>query len=223
MLKLELNNEEYKLPTSFAEVNIDLYERITEVIETEKDKVDRMVSLISVITGIRKEDIKSIDMAQIGIINHHLEYMFKKQEYPLKETFEIDGITYGLNKDLGKISFGEYIDLESFSNGTKSLKDLHILMAILYRPVTSWEKHKIYNWIFKGLKSKSAEYTIEKYVDESVIERSKLFKERMTMDIVWGAMFFFILLSVAYTLHLKGYSEQEVVKKMKEMMEQKNQ
>lgn len=235
MIKLILEKEEYSLPSDFSEINISTYQKLTnEIVSKRPEKKDgtedkrynpviskdiqRFINILNILTGIPESDIKRIDVSQLKDIQGQLEYLFIKSNAPLHELIEIDGITYGLNKDLGHISFGEYIDLESFSNGTKHMNDLHILMAILYRPVIGYDRHKFFNWLFKGLKHRSPDYIIEKYIDDDVLDRASLFKEKMTMDIVFGSMFFFILLEAAYTLSLKGFTPQEITEMMMTMI-----
>jgi hypothetical protein len=91
-------------------------------------------------------------------------------------------------------------------------------MAILYRPIISYDRHRMFNWIFSGLKYRSPKYKIEKYVDNDVLDRANIFKEKLTMDIVGGASFFFILLNAAYNLTLRGFSTKEILEVIMEEM-----
>ena len=55
------------------------------------------------------------------------------------------------------------------------IQNLHVLMAILYRPI---------------VKSNHDKYEIEKYSSSTVFDRADIFKEKMTVDIVLSALAF---------------------------------
>ncbi len=93
---------------------------------------------------------------------------------PLSNQFEIFDTTYGFVPNLDNISYGEYLDLVSYTS--KDLwENIPIVMSILYRPV----KLQL-----------GKNYTIQPYTgtDNDTIE---MFREKLNMEVVFGATSFF--------------------------------
>jgi hypothetical protein len=92
------------------------------------------------------------------------------------------------------MSYGEYLDLSTYS------KDLWTnaptVMSILYRPVT---------------KDLDGKYEIQTYQGTNE-DMETLFKHALTMDIVWGAIGFFTLLSKDLLKGMMAYSIQKLEK-----------
>ena len=79
------------------------------------------------------------------------------------------------------MSFGEYADLDTLltKKDSEILDYLHVITAILYRPITKDNgKHK---------------FEIEKYNQESLEGRAELFKTKLDCEIALGGQFFFTL------------------------------
>lgn len=223
MIDLEYSGKIYKLPTKFSEITLDKYMEIIDIQKVDKP-VDKLVYMLSILSGLSVEQIKSISMDQIGAINNHLTFIFKSGAHLLIDQIKIDGKWYGFNKRINDISFGEYIDLEQFSSGEGTEKNLHILMAILYRPLKQKKKSStlnnfIGNYIYKKEKIVK-DYEIEGYEPEKVIERAELFKKKMTVDVVLGAMFFFTILKRIYINNSKhSLTKKEMMKEVIKYME----
>ena len=93
---------------------------------------------------------------------------------PLVKTFEVENTKYGFIPALDEMTYGEYLDLvEYFKNPTEFAP---IIMSILYRPIT---------------KQLGDSYTIEPYSGTSE-NKIEFFRHILTMDVVFGAMSFFL-------------------------------
>ena len=91
----------------------------------------------------------------------------------MKKTFDFKGYKYGFIPNLSEMTTGEFIDLETWSKD--SMKNLHRIMSILYRPII--EKENTYG-----------QYKIENY--EPTIEKEKVMLD-LPMDIALGSINFF--------------------------------
>jgi len=222
MINIDFSGNTYELPTKFDEVSLGKYMDII-AIQKELKPLDKMVAILSILTGLGEDDIKKISADQIGAINQHLTYLFKTQTHLLIDQIKIDGEWYGFNKRINDMSFGEYIDLEQFSNEDNSQKNLHMLMAILYRPIKQKKKSStlnnfVENYIYRKERIVSV-YEIEEYKPEKVVERAELFKKHMKVDVVLGAMFFFTILKRIYIVNLKqSLTKKQMMKKVIEDM-----
>jgi len=208
MIILQFNKKEYKLPTSHKELVLKDYRRIANV-DVSLTDIEKYVEFIHILTGIEKEDIKNIDISQIHTIQNNINYLFEKFDEELVDRFILNGVKYGFNKNLDDISFGEYIDMESLSDKNKLNESLHILLAILYRPVIKFQKR---SW--KTLFNKNKDYKIEKYNSEDVYDRAELFNNELTMDKVMGALVFFSLSRIETIRTMSDYSSNKKMEKM---------
>jgi hypothetical protein len=91
------------------------------------------ISQISAITGLKRDDIRKIDMPTIDKIVGAYADGLKNDEKVFKQFIEIDGVKFGFHPNLKAMTFGEWLDLSEFSKNFP--KQLPELMCILYRPV----------------------------------------------------------------------------------------
>jgi hypothetical protein len=109
-------------------------------------------------------------------IKRSLDSLMLNQEVPLQRLITIDGIEYGFEPNLSKISYGAYVDITKYdtlaidNNWAK-------VMSILYRPV---------------VRKKGERYEIASY--QGVVD-DELFLD-VGMDVHFGAWFFFINLQM---------------------------
>jgi plasmid maintenance system antidote protein VapI len=88
---------------------------------------------------------------------------------------EIDGQEFGFI-NVAHLTIGELADLDTIKNHPQSEKQLHRLMAVLYRPLVSGD--------LEG-------YEIEEHGSDGYADRTQLFLEKMPVSIVLAAIDFF--------------------------------
>ena len=93
------------------------------------------VSQIQAITGLKRDDIRKIDMATIDKIVTAYADGLRNDEKVFKQFIEIDGVKFGFHPNLKSMTFGEWLDLSELSKNFPH--QLPELMCILYRPVTA--------------------------------------------------------------------------------------
>jgi hypothetical protein len=93
------------------------------------------VSQIQAITGLKRDDIRKIDMATIEKIVSAYANGLRNDEKVFQQFIEIDGIKFGFHPNLKSMTFGEWLDLSELSKNFPH--QLPELMCILYRPVTA--------------------------------------------------------------------------------------
>ena len=116
----------------------------------------------------------------------------KKQE--LVKSFVLGDIKYGFITNLDQMTYGEYVDLVTYSKDV--YENAALLCSILYRPILEEDK---------------GQYKIQEYkgTNESQIE---LFYQKLTMDIVFGALGFFLNLQTDLSTSTLTYTIQEMKK-----------
>jgi hypothetical protein len=93
------------------------------------------VSQIQAITGLKRDDIRKIDVTQIEKIVTAYANGLKNDEKIFKQFIDIDGVKFGFHPNLKSMTFGEWLDLSELSKNFPH--QLPELMCILYRPVTA--------------------------------------------------------------------------------------
>ena len=172
-------------------INIEQLMKINLIMETYKDDESKVFQeIIKIIHGTLDIEKSKADQTM-----EQLNELLSK-EFDLVHRFEINGTEYGFIPNLSKMSTGEFIDLENYLNSDN--KQLHKIMAILYRPITN----KI-----------GTLYDIEKY--EGTDKHSDIML-KVDATIILGAMVFFYNLSNSL-LHLTNTYIQKKMKAMKKI------
>lgn len=174
-LTFELEGKEYVLPEF---LNIENYVKIYKLRELLDEEYGN-ARVIHEVTGCPIKDLLDANFQQINFISSYLLTLVPKDNEEFIDRFELDGVQYGFLPSWKKMSFGEFADLETLSSKKPSemVDYLHILSAIYYRPIT---KERSYH-----------DFDVEKYEQDSMYERSEVFKKKLNSKITMGAQFFF--------------------------------
>jgi len=111
----------------------------------------------------------------------------------LVKSFEIGDTKFGFIPSLDEITYGEYVDLVTYTSNT--WENISEIMAILYRPIVKQDT--------KG------NYSIQNYsgTNQDIVD---LFKDKLTMDIVFGAMSFFLRLQMDLATGILTFSKNQM-------------
>ena len=159
------------IPNSLNEITLGQYQEFYKLNDVEDVKVveRRMIEIFCQVPMKYVNQMKAIDVKEIiQILTSMLE-----NKPSLVNLFKMNGVEYGFIPDLDDMTFGEYVDLDTFIGDTNNL---HRAMNVLYRPV------KI---------KRSGRYQIEDY-DSDKYERML----NMPMDAVISSILFFYHLGI---------------------------
>jgi hypothetical protein len=183
MIQVQLDEKTINVNTTLT---IEKYQKI----RSNPIKYSNTSEILSLYLGIEVEELKDLPVDQIrfveGILTQHL---LAPTVTDIIFTFELDGVTYGLENDWGNMTWGQWTDLEVFSQPDKLEQNIHVILSLLYRPIK----------IDKGQK-----YTLEKYKSSEVMERAELFRKKLGVDVWFGCASFFLLISNAYITNIKN-------------------
>ena len=157
------------------------------------------ISQIQAIIGLKRDDIRKIDMATIEKIVTAYANGLKNDEKVFKQFIEIDGIKFGFHPNLKSMTFGEWLDLSELSKNFPH--QLPELMCILYRPVTA---------------EINLQYKIEEY-DSSIHMKYVPQMRKMNLANVNAALLFFSTLSKDLQNSTPEYLEKELEKLKREI------
>lgn len=177
------------IPNSLNEITLGQYQEFYKLNDVEDVKVveRRMIEIFCKVPMKYVNQMKAIDVKEIiQILTSMLE-----NKPSLVNLFKMDGVEYGFIPDLDDMTFGEYVDLDTFIGDTNNL---HRAMNVLYRPV------KI---------KRSGRYQIEDY-DSDKYERML----NMPMDAVISSILFFYHLGIDLSQIMMDYSKLKNEKNM---------
>jgi hypothetical protein len=176
MIKFKIEGNEYKLPEF---ISIEHYTKIYKVKDLFSDDYFA-ARLISIVSNVPVNKLMEYDFQEVNYMALHVMNLIPKDKPKFEDRFELDGVNYGFFPNWKDLSFAEFIDMDTISTKkTEELLDmLHILAAIMYRPIIE-EKSK-------------HDFKIEKYDVQTMQERAELFKKKLDVRFILGAQFFFI-------------------------------
>ena len=157
------------------------------------------VSQIQAITGLKRDDIRKIDMATVEKIVAAYSNGLRNDEKVFKQFIDIDGVKFGFHPDLKSMSFGEWLDLSEFSKNFPN--QLPELMCILYRPVTA---------------EINLQYKIEEY-DSAIHLKYVPQMRKLNLANVNAALLFFSILRNDLVSNTPEYLEKELEKLKREI------
>ena len=158
-----------RIPTSLNEITLAQYQEFAKL-EADLDKTKdtaiqlKIVEIFCKVPEVVVRNMKATDIAEICEI---INTMFDT-EHQLINRFRLKGIDYGFIPELDDMSFGEYMDLDTFISDNDNL---HRAVNVLFRPI----EHKRGN-----------RYTIKHYNPDT----SEIAKD-FPLDAVLGAIVFF--------------------------------
>ena len=178
MIKFRIEGQEYILPEV---ITIDHYVKIYKIKDLFKDDYF-YAKLLSTVTNAPLNDLLEGGFEEIAFLAASvMDIMPTTETVKFTDRFELNGVEYGIFPNWRDLTFAEYIDMDTIS--TKKPQDLldhlHVLAAIMYRPIVSEvSKHN---------------YQIEPYDMDEMVKRSELFKKELDVRYVLAAQTFFTI------------------------------
>ena len=117
---------EVKEPTIEVWKNVMIYKDLL-------DEEDMYVKMIAEVTGLSMNEVKKADALEIRIAGDKLWRYLNQESKQLFKSIEHNGRKYNL-VDLNKVSFGQFVDIDTFMKKDESYKvaNLNELAAYLY-------------------------------------------------------------------------------------------
>jgi hypothetical protein len=169
------------IPTTLNDITLNQYQQWLKI--ADKKEMDNFLQqkLIEIFCNIPLKTVTAIKATDADAIVNDILKLFK-EESPFKDRFILSGVEYGFIPDLNNMTLGEYVDLD---NLLTEWEQMHIAMNVLFRPITYKKKNK---------------YLIEEYEAK---ENANM--KLMPLDIVFGAMTFFLTLNKELQKNILNY------------------
>ena len=175
-MKIKLN-----IPEKLSEMTLGQYQDWLKVSEGKELDTFLQQKIIEIFCGITLKEVMQIKASDIDRLVADISNIFK-EEPKFIDRFDYGGKEFAFVPKLDDISFGEYVDLDTY---LQDWQLMHKAMAVLFRPITLKRKDK---------------YLIEDY--ESA---EKYDLKCMPLDVVFGSLVFFYHLRNELEKHILNF------------------
>ena len=175
-MKIKLN-----IPEKLSEMTLGQYQDWLKVSEGKELDTFLQQKIIEIFCGITLKEVMQIKASDIDRLVTDISNIFK-EEPKFIDRFDYGGKEFAFVPKLDDISFGEYVDLDTY---LQDWQLMHKAMAVLFRPITLKRKDK---------------YLIEDY--ESA---EKYDLKCMPLNVVFGSLVFFYHLRSELLRHILNY------------------
>lgn len=121
------------LPESIEDITLEQYQRFYELVEKELPNDAFLVGKVSIFTGLDDNTVMKMQRTDLEYCLNQIDKALK-EEADFKNRFFIRDIEFGF-VTLNKMSQQEYANACKWSKNVEHPKDLHRLMAVLFRPI----------------------------------------------------------------------------------------
>ena len=176
---------EVYIPDTLSEITLGQYQKYLKIQSENEDENFLAIKMIEIFCGLRGDTIMAMKANSIKDVTMILTDMFNEKPQLVKE-FKLNGRTYGFIPKLEDMSFGEYIDLDTYIG---DMENIHRAMNVLYRPIK--QKYQ------------------DKYLIEDYTGNDPDIMKSMPMDAVLSSILFFYNLGMDLSKAMLNFLEEE--------------
>ena len=199
MRALELINNgdvvRYELPTSWSEVSLGSYAKLMSALENDAtSEIELIIKTLNALVGISTTELTKVPLKELKIAYAELSTLTSTlPSNELVKMIDVNGEAYGFIPDFDLLTLGEFVDLDNYLQDCWS--NLDKIMAVLYRKVTKVNK--------------DGSYEIEEYNLKSSKASRELFKDKLSIDVIYGSLVFFYALGSKLMIDMELSLEEE--------------
>lgn len=176
------------VPSDLADITIKQYKLLAEI-DLDANENNWVIEAVSILCKLKPEDVQRLPVSDLERIAKVIKRLNDpdQNEQPLQTIIDYKGVRYGFHPNLSKLTVGEFADVETYCKDG-FFNNLTQVMSILYRPI----KDEYGDF-----------YSIEEY------EGARLDNhwDDLKMNIVMGAVNFFLSIGLNFTKDLHSYSK----------------
>lgn len=183
-MKLTIN-----IPESLNEVTLKQYQKWLKIAEGKEVDNFLQQKMVEIFCNIELKQVLQIKAIDINNICENITKLFEQKPKFINK-FNHNETEFGFIPKLDDMSFGEYIDLDTYLGDWQLMNKA---MSVLFRPITYKKK--------------------EQYLIEDYQSSDKYDLQNITLDIVFGSLVFFWNLRTELQNHILNYlANQKEVK-----------
>lgn len=177
-----------KIPENLREITLGQYQKYLKMQKENEDETFIAQKMIEIFCNTRLDYVMKMRWKDVNEIVTDLGIMFEEDQ-KLQKQFTLNGVQYGFIPNLDEISFGEFVDLDTY---LADWDQMHHAMQVLYRPVDINVRGR---------------YNIKEYnaiTDDTMKE--------MPLAYALGAVFFLLNLGKELSVTMMDYLQRGVLK-----------
>jgi len=117
------------IPNNLNEVTLGQYQEYIKL--KDLSEVEMSLKMIEIFCNLNSEQVRYLKATDVKEVVNIISQMFDSKP-SLVNTFKINDIEYGFIPNLDEMSFGEYIDLDTYIGDWDNIEKA---MGVLYRPI----------------------------------------------------------------------------------------
>ena len=117
------------VPNNLNEVTLGQYQEYIKLKDLSETELS--LKMIEIFCKLNSEQVRYLKATDVRNVVSIIAEMFDSKP-SLVNTFKIDGVEYGFIPNLDEMSFGEYIDLDTYIGDWDNIEKA---MGVLYRPI----------------------------------------------------------------------------------------
>jgi len=162
-------NIKLNIPETLKEITLSQYQKWIKIIDEEEVSTFYQQKMIEIFCNSDLKAILQMKVKDVDEVTTHIDNLFKEKPV-FVPTFKLGEVEYGFIPVLDEMTFGEYIDLDSYLADWETMNKA---MSVLFRPIIHKRKGK---------------YIIEDYEGSDKFDLSQ-----MPLNVVMGSLFFFAI------------------------------
>ena len=191
------------VPENWQDVTLQQYLKFYKAMKPYEGSEDYSTKIIEIAAYyLCNIDAETLNKLPIDIFNEIskalMELILSGKKQELVKSFVIGDTKYGFITNLDQMTYGEYVDLVTYSKDV--YENAALICSILYRPILDEDKTTYRIQEYKG--------TNENQID--------LFYQKLTMDVIFGALSFFLRLQTDLSNSTLTYMTETMMKMMEE-------
>ena len=201
---------EVTIPTCWDDITLEKYIKLRPVLQTEQTPIQRVINILCVLTGEKREVVKDIKLDDYNKILSKMEFLNTELPKEIKgKRFEVGGKHYEFSFDAKKLLFGEYI------SAMEMLQDAQTNEEVIFNNLP-----KILTTICRPVEKKWLGWRDIKLDGELIRETVDNFYKNMPITIAYPIGVFFYTHLQTSTQDTKISLVEEATKIVKEMTEE---
>ena len=173
------------IPEGLKDIKLKQYQKFAEIEEKIEDANTLAIQMVHIFCNVPIEKVKLLNIKDVFSIGETIGAFFNEKPM-LINRFTMNGIQYGFIPKLDEMTFGEYVDIDTYLGNWDSMQ---YAMAVLYRPVEG---------AYKDM------YNIRPYKTN---DQTKMLE--MPMNVVLGALLFFYRLGNDCSRTIANYLQEK--------------
>jgi hypothetical protein len=179
---------EVKVPENLSEITLGQYQKYLKIQDGDNDEMMIAQKMIEIFCNVDLKYVTKMRWKDVQEITLTLSNMFD-EDSKFTKMFTLDKVQYGFIPNLDEITFGEFVDLDTY---LQDWQQMDKAMSVLFRPVDINVRGR---------------YNIKEY-DGSMNEHLK----EMPLSIALGAVFFLLNLGKELSQVMMDYLDKGILK-----------